>query len=70
MTDLSQLAKSLTKAQREAIATGHCTHEIAVSAEVEPLWFAITKHAPNDFGLALTSTGLAVRAELERIADD
>ena len=65
-----QIARGLTKAQREAVITGRCTHAIAISAEVEPLWFTITKHAPNDFGLSLTTTGLAVRAELERINHD
>lgn len=70
MTTLSQLAKSLTAAQREAVRTGHCSHEVAVSSKVEPLWFAIEKLTPTEFRIALNRDGLALRAHLKGQTDE
>jgi len=51
----------LTQAQRDTIVREAGPHEIVTSPEVEPLWFAIRKDAPDWFSIGLTQEGRSVR---------
>ena len=67
MTDeqIAEIAGRLSEAQREALKHGRCEHSVAVSPEMDPLWFFISKNTPKDFSIRLTQLGLAVRNHLE-----
>lgn len=76
MTDAAKIARGLTKAQREAVLTGQWVapdigrelfYVVRFTGDAWPQGVAnyLSTHADT-----LTPLGLAVRAELERIADE
>lgn len=68
----AEIAGKLSKVQREAVLSGWGSHEVAMSPEVEPLWFAIRKHGQAGdyiFSISMTDTGLAVRDHLKGQTD-
>ena len=83
MTDAAKIARGLTKAQREALCTRPRATHPAVWGDVEMYCIVHRMQTFNalyyrgliDIGASdtvarLTPLGLAVRAELERIADE
>jgi hypothetical protein len=77
MTDLSQLAKSLTKAQREALVSWKWRKWVAIRADVLPLiptGLVDVRRFPNRADgirkASLNRDGLALRAHLKGQSDE
>ena len=78
MTDAAKIARGLTKAQREAVGkgyawSGHTRLALWKLKMIESLHDGYEKpyyYSSPRYKFRLTPLGLAVRAELERIADE
>lgn len=65
MTDLDKLAKSLTKAQREAILNGLRREWRTIEALIRRHLVSVRTCFPDGNGLPLTPLGLALRNHLK-----
>ena len=77
MTDAAKIARGLTKAQREALLAWKWKSWVAIRSDITPLiptgLLDIRRFPLRIYGTRkamLNGEGLAVRAELERIADE